>query len=279
MSFLTLNGWAIPVKIDTPRLQYVEKGARSRIASGQYRSTRYVLKRRWQCETAHLTSQEARALKGLLRGEGYYWSFDRDLYSEQGVPPETGYSVTYPAATSLYGSAMKVNAGGSISWDLGLGSEWTVMAWRDVEVQPALSFLLPFFPATNFGDVEEWHHVAITSADDRYRDGVSLPTLDSDWLSVSGGVVTLQDTDHPGEYVYDELLVLPFVAPASLVAAIANLGRALTAQPYLWADGEAVVGGPVRCIAEPPGASFRPWGQDGVFYSNGQTIEFVLREG
>lgn len=104
MSFLRLNSLVVPVLSGTFVKDYEEIGSRGRAFSGQMRSTRRALKRRWSGVTRRLTQAEACVLQSVILGLGESWPYDyrdterlvEDFFSSKGLGtgPSTGAMLT-----------------------------------------------------------------------------------------------------------------------------------------------------------------------------------------
>src|SRR5690554_6327480 len=127
MQFLKLNGWTIPVQINTPARQYEEIGGeRDRAFDGTPLSTRQRVALSVNFTTTHLTALEARALAGVLLGEGRYWPFDSDLWDVKGLPFESGSADL--TLDGVYGAAAVVRS--DLKTDTGIMEPWTIFTWR-----------------------------------------------------------------------------------------------------------------------------------------------------
>ena len=92
--FLTINGIAIPIADSGRPTREKERigGGFTRAPNAAGRNSYVARKRLHEYMTSILTPMEAAACAGLIRGEGYLWSFNSNLYDGKGLGP---------AATSL----------------------------------------------------------------------------------------------------------------------------------------------------------------------------------
>ena len=105
MSFLRVNGWAIPLADGSPGEEHVLGGDFARAYSGNPISDERFDKRVWSGRTPPVTEMVAQAIKGAVRGLGHVWSYDSDLYSSKGLTP--GATVgSRRIATAADGSAV-----------------------------------------------------------------------------------------------------------------------------------------------------------------------------
>ena len=87
MSFLRVNGWAIPMRDQSAEEEHVMGGDFARSFSGSPLSDERFDKRIWSGQTPPVTEMVALAIRGAVRGLGHLWSFDSDLYSSKGLTP------------------------------------------------------------------------------------------------------------------------------------------------------------------------------------------------
>ena len=76
MATLRINGHTVPVAIDTLTIANKEIGETRQSYDGTSVSVRMNRKRTISFSTPPLSEQDAKALEGLVRGDGDYWSFD-----------------------------------------------------------------------------------------------------------------------------------------------------------------------------------------------------------
>mgnify|MGYP000988693921 FL=1 len=122
MVALSVNGIEIPVC--TWKESDEEIGERMRASSGKslvsIRDRKFV--RRFAVRTEDTTLAEA--IKGLLTGDGFSWSFDIDWYSEQGLPViatagAASSSLGSTAPTPAFGAKrLAIPAATTVSWQL-----------------------------------------------------------------------------------------------------------------------------------------------------------------
>tara|TARA_R100000329_G_scaffold139053_2_gene120752 strand:+ start:9385 stop:10428 length:1044 start_codon:yes stop_codon:yes gene_type:complete len=76
MATLRINGYTVPVAIDTLTIANKEIGETRQSYDGTSVSVRMNRKRTISFSTPPLSEQDAKALEGLVRGDGDHWSFD-----------------------------------------------------------------------------------------------------------------------------------------------------------------------------------------------------------
>lgn len=252
-TFLLLNGY--PLRVRDVTKEPIEIGERDRAFSGKYRSSRRALKRRWRMKTVPMIRTHAEAVKGLLLGLGHYWSFDDDLYSSKGLGPNAGYTATQSPTGGLYGGKASIT---SITYAVGLPTdEWTVSVAR--------------WSGT------AWELYAVRADGAKWRNGARDDALNTSWLSVSGGSLTL--TGSPTDY--DELVAVPYLATDQQIVAWHGLTLPFSALPRLNATGDLVRRGaedPLVVEAEITGVEIMSFAKDGSWHKDGMVLEFVLEE-
>lgn len=175
MPALTLNGVTVPVAIDAwERPEDVVLGEVSRGTSGRAESAVRKRKAPLRGRTAPLGATEAGALRGLVEGLGYSWSFDADLYSAQGLAPASG---SYSSVAGKHGNGIQLPAAG-LSYPVGAGAAWSVLGWK---VTSGLG---------------TWHHFVRLSTGSKYKNGVA--TAEGGGLNVAGANLILSLYDAAG---------------------------------------------------------------------------------
>src|SRR3990167_6718991 len=104
MSFLRVNGWALPVADSSVSEAHDLGGDFSRSFSGSLLSDERYDKRVWSGQTAPVTEMVAEAIKGIVRGLGHVWSWDSDLYSSKGLGVSGSTSAARRTAIAVDGS-------------------------------------------------------------------------------------------------------------------------------------------------------------------------------
>ncbi len=218
MSFLAINGVELRVAVDSFSEKPREIGEHDTSFNGTGVVSRQGTKRDCAFETVLFTPTEGRAWDKLLRGEGHVWSFDSSFYSSKGLGPNAGYVATILAGSAKFGaSQLSLTATtGTITFATQLGSTWSLMFWRY--------------------ESGAWHHYIICSDTTEYYDGAA-GAYATTWIAVSGGSVTI--TNATGSAVlYDDLVVLPFVVPATWAAIWGVAATAFPSLPSLSAAGD-----------------------------------------
>lgn len=276
--FLKLNGWPISVAINTPKRVHEVIGGNewiNRAFDGTPLSTRLRTARNIEFTTTHLTALEARALTGILLGEGRYWPFDSDLWDVKGLPFESGTAEL--TLDGVYGAAAVVLD--DLKADTGIEEPWTILVWRGVKYLGGSAFLSPWFPSTfGPGAQIEWAHYAIRSDGLKWKDGERFDDADTSWIRLEDGDLTLVAEQPSGYNAFDDLVVLPFLAPADLVRGVYGLGRPYPRLPYIDVEGLATEGKVKLYAGEIRNDYYAVWGLNGEHHRDGQRIEGVLHE-
>ena len=252
MAFLTINGWEVPVKIDSLQEEPERIGPRKRAIDLTLRTSTRGIKRTWKFETPPLRPDVAAALVGLLQGRGHYWSFDEDLYSSKGLGPVAGYNATQSTTGGKYGGKVDVT---SLSYAAGLPAKWTILVAR------------------RSGTV--WENYAVRSDGAKWLNGVRNDALSTTWLSVANGVLTL--TGSPTSY--DELIVLPYLAVEAQIQAFHTRAAPFSSLPRLILSGNMLGNDTVLVEGDVTDVKYVPFrDSDGVWYDNGQALTVELLE-
>ena len=169
MSFLKLNGVAIPVEIDSASESLGTAGASARsVAGGHYQDVRFT-KRRWSFNSSFFTEMEALAYGGLIRGEGQLFTMDDTTTSTKNVAASvtsagSSYSSTVPTGFS---GKSRVTATG-VYWDY---------PTEMIRPQQDLTFNVWTDPAASLSTTEYLLNMYKT---DYYRNSVRLYRSSSD---------------------------------------------------------------------------------------------------
>jgi hypothetical protein len=256
MPGLTIGGVTVPALARNAKGRPVNVEDWDKAFDGTPRGVIRSSKRSWELQLVPKAQTLAYAFAQLLKGEGHAWSFDSDLASSRGLWPNAGHSATI-VASGRYGSRMHVPTGTSITYGANLGSNWTLAVWR---LENAA-----------------WNHYIITSGGHKWQNGFRQDGLNTIWLGVSSGSVTISGTTAvTTNEDFDDLRALPYVIDDSWGSQIyAEDGvRAISALPILSAGGSLIVNGPVN-------ARGRVNDSDIIRTANGGILEspsFVLLE-
>lgn len=199
MSFLTINGWEIPVANPSGRFTLFRPQRNVEGPWGQQRVRGSRLLRSWQFETPLLPKEQADAVEGLIAGWGNYHSFESDLFGSHGGRPLT-ITGTAGTASGKIGNCMALAS--TQTWGYGYGSylygkAWTVLVYRD--------------PNTG-----TWAHYGVRDDGVKVVDGVRNDGASTTFISWVNGQLTL--TGAAG-YKFDELVVVPYrMTPAQMIA-------------------------------------------------------------
>ena len=206
MSFLVLNGWRISVRDGGATAERRPWANAGRARTGRQLPSRAGSPSAWDFETTPMLEQDADALVALLEGCGHHFPFDVDAHAESGLGPDTAASGNWSIAPRSYGptGAGVIGAGylsvsTSIVWDAQLPrARWTIAYWRLV------------------GSAATREHVVIRSDGARWRNGAVAGYVTAPELVVDDDLGAVALTSG----AYDDLVILPFIAPDDLCAAI-----------------------------------------------------------
>jgi hypothetical protein len=221
MSALIINGLEIPVSAEGWQESVEEIGVRQRAYSGSALSSIRARKRAWSGSVASTDAVLIRAIRGLIAGEGYYWSFDTDLYSDgKGLPPTT-FAHSLIVAGGKYENAMSLDAGKTASWCVGPWDLYTACVFAH--------------------DGDYFQHRAIVadgSATKRYVDGALVSDVGFEF-GISAGLLSIT-VPQASDWWFDELVVTPYAWPLAWIAAMRDRTTPMRATPILAVSGDLV---------------------------------------
>ncbi|GHG91359.1 hypothetical protein [Comamonas sp. JC664] len=277
MPALALSGIPLPVLSDkgltyTPTLL----GESRRAFSGWLRSSERREVYSYAGNTGPLTQEDARAYRGLLKGEGDVWSFDADLRSSAFLAPSaTSGTLEAGVPGGRYGGCLRMAVNASLTLPTALGTKWTVAYWWRLE---------------GGGDWRHYVHRAGHFISDNGQLNVRTPN--SGALAVAtasqlpGGAVQLRNLggfsggiSNPSNaaLLVDDLVVLPWVAPAAWVAPWFAAGQPFGAPyPYHVASGDALYEPRTVLGRVGQGRAVEWW--EGTSRVLGQEFDFELQE-
>jgi hypothetical protein len=219
---LTINGIPVPVEVGTWEPTFEILGERGRSDSGKLFESVTARVRVWSFETTWMPLEDAEALRTLITGDGHAWDFEHATayaYGSKGLAlsatsPTVGARTTTRAKT---GAAALSTAGGAVTWDFAFDSLAGVS--------------LSGFYAASAGS-PPWAHLFWT----RTVDGVNTIRRDGVVVSDVAGVVcslTAASLTLLAGYVFDDLVVVPCVAPAAWGPLLKARGDAGISAPWL----------------------------------------------
>jgi hypothetical protein len=245
--FCKLNGWAIQAHFPDSNHANEPIGSMGRAQSTTLHSSVLANKRVWTLTTIPLELADAEALEGLLRGDGWHFDFESDLYAcVKDLAPNTGYAGTTISTVQakLGTKSCKVTSGSTgPTYNCGLTGDWSVMFWQYVA---AWAHYAVVYDADTTTYVEYVAGAVSSAINDTYRAAL-----------VTGGSVVLKGnkaTDNAASDVYiDDLVVKPYKFVAAQVAAhyAAGAGLEFSDMPRLNLSGNIIKSStPVAVIAK-----------------------------
>lgn len=123
MPYLAIDGWEIPVKIDSPKESLNFVGETTPAFDGSPLTTRRAEKKTisFKAYGATVTQKNGHALQGLIAGRGHIFKFNTSLYSSKGLPATltAGGGAVYGdgkfVASNSADKAIQITAGASES--------------------------------------------------------------------------------------------------------------------------------------------------------------------
>lgn len=171
MAFLTLNGISLDV-VELTRLEQLLIGEENRSESGADLSSVRARKHGWRVKLPPQSQAEAAALRGLVQGEGYSWSFDSDLYADRkGLGPSTSTGCAVEAG-GKYGSRVKISGGDLLGYPIsGDAAKWTAVYWKRAQSGGA------------------WEHFIVCGDGTKYKNGAT--TAEDTLINYGGAILYL----------------------------------------------------------------------------------------
>lgn len=257
MAFLTINGIELHPLVDTFEETPREIGERDFAYNGTGVISRQGTKRDVSFETWFVSPTEGRALDKFIRGEGHVWAFgSTGFYSSKGLKPNSGYVATQTGSGGKFAGKLTVSATtGTITYATQLGTTWALMYWRY--------------------ESAAWHHHIVNSDGVKYLDG-AVDVGSTSYIAVSSGSVTITNVTGSG-VDYSDLVVLPFVVPASWAAIFGVSATAFSLLPALSVAGDFDPEARTM-LGEVSSGSLHRAIISGVSYSNARKLKVTMRE-
>lgn len=235
MAFAEVYGIALPVaKKRWDLTPQVLGGSDDRADDGTLVSAQTVRKREWSTTFVVGTEVEREAFRRLVEGDGLHVDFDdASGFSFSGLGPKTATSVVYNASGGKRGGRAIVGSSGVLEYalakvvqqqdgDWGATKGWTLAVFKKTSVGDGGD-------GTTFVDHLATGNVAVVrgaaanpAGVTQYRSGVAGSWSMGNWISVDAdgdvGIHGYSNANVATGYDYDELLVLPFQLPATLMA-------------------------------------------------------------
>jgi hypothetical protein len=221
VSLLTIAGIPFPVLGSTkPADVSREIGSTSEAQSGAMRKSRRAMKGDFpSIESPAMATATAYAWEALVHGIGEAWSFDGSLYGSAGTGPSSSTGCTCDTTHVKFGAkALKVASGGAFV--VPCPSVWTVIFWY----WNGSAFVYDVGSSNGHG----WYNGARNDSI-----AVYFATL------ISAGSLTVPDGGGVNSW-YDDLVVLPYVAPDAWPPLWYASGVAFSPLPKLLVTGDLV---------------------------------------
>ncbi len=254
MAFLEINGWAVPVFVESWNDSRDDVEARARQFDGSIFLDTRSQHSGYSGTTPPITAAVRDALRHVIQGDGQHWDFEGDSqYGSRGLGILSGQFGF--ANGGKFGFFLEAFQDVTFETAFGTGAPWTVAYWRDE------SFL-------------DWHHIIVTSDGRKWRDGVRNDAEPTTELTVtSEGNVVLADNSGPFNGWYDDLVTLPY-------AIIDEQGDTWPQSvpysdlPRLQIDGDGIPDGPVEALGNWQSSTDVPTPGATQFYR----AQFLLQE-
>lgn len=256
MAYLTLSGFEVPVTAGSSDFETTFTGTRSMSFGGLQQPERRTQTQVLNIKSVLQSKDDARALIGLVQGDGHQWSFDADLYSSKGLGPQAGYTVTMSATGGVTGGGyVQVTSAQVLGYRKLQTSDFTMMVYKYVGA--AWVQYVYTFDASS-GTVIQ------------YKNGVAHSPVAGDsilnWFAYSAGtgdfVLSGKNIDGTnGNSRYDQLVIVPWLMTAAMVAAFhAQIGTSnipFSPLPVLYVAGDILPDGPRLFVGAPASGGMR----------------------
>ena len=213
MAFLTINGVDVPVLDGSADLSVEDIGHSARAFNGYMSNSIRARARVIACTTPILSAADARALVGLVRGDGHFWAFS-DAYSSRGLGVLSG---TY----TVSGGNIVVTSGSNARFDTNVGSAWSLLV------------------RYNTGSAT----YTLDSAGTKYKNGATTTDTVSNIADVTSGDLLLYGRNISGvngNQAYSYAAVVPYVFTTAMHAAFSASSSPFQSElPRLTVSGSA----------------------------------------
>ena len=234
MPHFALNGATVEVAHGSGQRETAIVGSRQRAFDGTWRQTVRAHKDGYSASSPLMIRDSADALYLFLMGYGHNFKFASsatDYYSGKGL-----------AGTATLGGGSITAAGASGKFDkrVTFSSATPYLSWtpagKDVLTG---SYTIAVWKLTSTGP-DVWTHYLATwdgSTLTEYENGVA-GAYSMNFISVTAGVLRLNNSDAASNQAYSDLVALPFVVPTAWIAGLAATTRAFPNRPNVEASGD-----------------------------------------
>lgn len=241
MPHFTLNQITLDVALGSGKRETTIVGERRRAIDGTLLQTIRASKDSFDASSMLMQRADADALYALLMGYGHNMRFAAasDYYSGKGLTGTAtlgGGSITAGGASGKFDKRVTFSSATPyLSWtptgDDVLTGDYTISVWKLTSTGP-----------------DVWTHylatyVAATTTLTEYQSGIA-GAYAMNFVSVTAGVLRLNNSDAASNWAYSDLVALPFAVPAAWVPFLAAASRAFPNRPHVEVDGD-MVGDPV----------------------------------
>jgi hypothetical protein len=274
MSFLTVNGYAVPVRDGTVRRKVTKLGRRERSMRGALRDARRGQRREWAFDIPCATQEDADALRAMFEGRGHVVDFADGLQASTGLVAQPGTVRFRANAWGAFGRGLLQLAAATTGTVLTYPAQLPTTAWT----------VIWWAWNTSTGT---WDGYAKRRDGVGYKNGVADNTVLEAGASL--GVYPLATSTGDLEVVkdgaslvqLDDLCVLPYKATTGQLAAWTTFASGkFGPAPVLRLGGDAVNGATVWAMGEVQSADFMQAGglSPSGWHSNAKVLHVTLRE-
>lgn len=236
MSFMTINGTAFPVELNSLAESFEDVGDAGRAHGGAYHRTRQARKRLMSFNSIVMAEADARAWRGIIEGDGQCWNFEDPwtLFSKRGKAVASPVGLATSASIAKFGakSCQITNTTGSGVFATGgdgtLGATYSF--WEYTAGAPTW---------------DNWVYRWNGASFDKYKNGVA--TGSSPLRCIFTPTVTqatLTSINDGFARFVDDVAALPFVVPVAWITGLMFPGTtAYPGTPNVLVAGDVVGSG------------------------------------
>ncbi len=247
MPHFALNGATIDVAHGSGHRETSIMGSRIRAVDGSWIQTVRTSKESYSASSPLMIRDSADALYSLLQGYGHNFRFAAasDYYSGKGLAGTAtlgGGTITAGGASGKFDKRVTFSSATPyLSWtpagDDALTGSYTISVWKLTATGP-----------------DVWTHYLATwdgSTLTEYENGIA-GAYSMNFISVTAGVLRLNNSEAASNWDYSDLVALPFVVPTAWIAGLAATTRAFPNRPNVEASGDLfnlAASAPLVCCA------------------------------
>jgi len=257
MAFLTVSGFTIPISASGIALERQGHGEQTMSYGGKQQPQRWGVTRSFDLSSPLTTREDARALSGLIAGDGHFVPFDNTLYSTKGLGPNSGYTITMSAVGGAAGGGyVQVTSGQTLVYTFDLSNyDRTFMICKYVGAA-WVHYALTYDASTTTTVQYKNGAVHAPIAADDITNWFAYDPTNGDW-TLEGATIA----GAAGNSRYDQMVIAPYVMTAEMIAAfdteILTTGLPFSPLPALRVSGDLIPDGPQLYVGSIPASDYQ----------------------